>query len=70
MPAPHLVEFRDRAVELARTGDKPVAVLARDLGISESCLSNWMAQADADDGGGADRLSTAEKRGTRRARPA
>jgi transposase len=49
MPAPHPVEFRQRAVELARTGDKPVRELARDLGISESCLRNWMAQADADD---------------------
>jgi transposase-like protein len=51
MPAPHPVEFRQRAVELARAGDKPGAVLAKDLGMSESCLRNWMAQADADDGG-------------------
>src|SRR4030095_10673019 len=62
MPAPHPVEFRQRAVELARTGDKPVAALAKDLGISESCLRNWMAQADADDGARADRLTTAEKK--------
>jgi len=62
MPAPHPVEFRQRAVELARTGDKPVAVLAKSLGISESCLRNWMAQTEADDGARVDRLSTAEKR--------
>ena len=62
MPAPHPVEFRRRAVELARTGDKPVAVLAKELQISESCLRNWMAQADADGGGRADRLSSAEKK--------
>jgi transposase len=62
MPAPHPVEFRQRAVELARTGDKPVAVLAKELQISESCLRNWMAQADADDGGRADRLTTGEKK--------
>ena len=55
MPVPYPVEFRQRAVELARTGDKPVRELARDLGVSESCLRNWMAQADADDGGRADR---------------
>ena len=61
MPAPHPVEFRRRAVQLARTGDKPVAVLAKDLGISESCLRNWMAQADADDAGGAGRSTSAEK---------
>jgi transposase len=62
MPAPHPVEFRQRAVQLARTGDKPVAVLAKDLGISESCLRNWMAQADADDAGGARGLTSAEKK--------
>jgi transposase len=63
MPAPHPAEFRQRAVELARTGDKPVAMLAKELRISESCLRNWIAQADADDSGGTpDRLTTAEKK--------
>ena len=62
MPAPHPAEFRQRAVELARTGTKPVRELARDLGISESCLRNWLAQADADDGGSADRMTSAEKK--------
>ena len=62
MPAPHPAEFRQRAVELARTGDKPVAVLAKELRISESCLRNWMAQAEVDEGGRPDRLSTAEKK--------
>ena len=32
-------------------GTKPVAELAKELRISESCLRNWMAQADADDAG-------------------
>jgi len=62
VPAPHPPEFRQRAVELARLGDKTVAVLAKDLGISESCLRNWMAQADADDNGSATRLTSAEKK--------
>lgn len=63
MPAPHPVEFRQRAVALARTGDKPVALLAKELKISESCLRNWMAQADADDNGSTDsRLTSAEKK--------
>ncbi|MFK0250410.1 transposase [Amycolatopsis azurea] len=48
MPAPHPPEFRQRAVELASLVDKPVTALAKDLGISESCLRNWMAQADID----------------------
>jgi transposase len=62
MPAPHPAEFRQRAVELARSGDKPVAQLARELQISESCLRNWMAQADADDGHADGRLTSAEKK--------
>ena len=62
MPAPHPPEFRQRAVELARVGDKRVAAVAKDLGISESCLRNWMAQADADENGGGTRLTSAEKK--------
>lgn len=50
MPRPHPPEFRQRAVELARVRDKPVAQIARDFGISDSCLWNWMAQADVNDG--------------------
>ncbi|WP_326822737.1 transposase [Streptosporangium sp. NBC_01756] len=61
MPAPHPIEFRQRAVELARKGDKPVAVLAENLGISDSCLRSWMRQADTDDNGGA-KLTSAEKK--------
>ena len=50
MPRPHPPEFRQRAVELARLGEQPIAALASDLGISESCLRRWMAIADVDDG--------------------
>jgi len=50
MPRPHPPEFRQRAVELARLREKPIARIAEDLGISESCLRNWMAQADVNDG--------------------
>lgn len=69
MLAPHPPEFHQRAVELARLGEQPIAALAKQLSISESCLRNWMAQADADDnnsggsGGGTNgRLTTAEKK--------
>lgn len=62
MPAPHPVEFRQRAVQLARAGDRPIAVLAKELQISESCLRHWMAQADADERGGNGRLTSAEKK--------
>ena len=50
MPAPHPPEFRARAVELARERAKPIAQIAKDLGISEGCLRNWLNQADIDSG--------------------
>ncbi len=62
MPAPHPPEFRQRAVELARQGSKPVAKIAKDLGISDSCLRNWMARADADENGSPVKLTSAGKK--------
>jgi transposase len=50
MPASYPPEFRQRAVDLARQRDKPVAQIAKDLGISETCLRRWMDRADVDDG--------------------
>ncbi len=50
MPPPHPPEFRRRAVELARERAKPIARIAADIGISESCLRNWLVQADIDQG--------------------
>ena len=43
-------EFRQRAVELAQQREKPVRQLARDLGVSEQTLGNWVKQADIDEG--------------------
>jgi transposase len=50
VPAPHPPEFRRRAVELARERVKPIGQIAKDLGISESCLRNWVACAEIDAG--------------------
>jgi transposase len=50
MPAPRSPEFRRRAVEIARLREKPIAQIAKDLGIAESGLRRWMAQADIDEG--------------------
>jgi transposase-like protein len=61
MPAPHPREFRQRAVELARLREKPVSQIAADLGISDSCLRNWMRQADLDDGRRDDGLTSSER---------
>lgn len=61
MPRPHPPEFRQRAIELARLNEKPVAQIATDLGISDSCLRGWIKQADLDEGRRAAGLSTAER---------
>ncbi|MFI9405131.1 transposase [Nocardia sp. NPDC052316] len=50
MPPAHPPEFRQRAIELARTSGRSIGKVAADLGISESCLRHWLAIADADDG--------------------
>ena len=60
MPAPKSPEFRRRALDLVEQGE-PVAQVARNLGISESCLRRWMAQA-AVDAGQREGLTSAEKR--------
>ena len=43
-------EFRERAVELARLGEKPVTQIASDLSISDQTLRNWLRRADIDEG--------------------
>lgn len=50
MPRPHPKEFRDDVVAVARRGDAPIKQIARDFGISESCLRNWLQAADVEDG--------------------
>ena len=50
MPVRYPDEFRQRAIELARTGDQPVTKMAADLGIATSCLRRWMKQDDIDGG--------------------
>jgi transposase len=37
-------------VAVARKGEAPVAQIAKDFGISESCLHRWLKLADVDDG--------------------
>ena len=50
MPRAHPKEFRDDVVAVARKGDASIPEVARDFGISESCLRNWLSKADVDDG--------------------
>ncbi|MFE6868593.1 transposase [Kitasatospora sp. NPDC057692] len=63
MPAPRKYpnELRDRAVREVRSTGRPVAHVARDLGIHPEALRSWVRQAEADAGERDDRLATAER---------
>jgi transposase len=37
-------------VAVARKGEAPLNQIAKDFGISEGCLHNWLKKADVDDG--------------------
>lgn len=50
MPVAKPPEFRRRAVELVRRAEQPVTQIAKDLGISVSCLRRWVAIDDVDSG--------------------
>lgn len=50
MPKPFPKEFRRDVVEVARKREAPVSQVAKDFGISESCLHRWLQQADIEDG--------------------
>jgi transposase len=43
-------EFRRDVVAVARKGEAPISQIAKDFGISESCLHRWLHLADIDDG--------------------
>ena len=43
-------EFRDDVVAVARKGQAPLNQIAKDFGISEGALSNWLKRADIEDG--------------------
>ncbi|MFT7649521.1 MAG: transposase [Candidatus Poriferisodalaceae bacterium] len=61
MPRAHPPEFRQRAVELARSKEQPVSQIAVDPSISDSCLRGWLEQADIDEGRRSGGLATAER---------
>lgn len=67
MPRPHPKEFREDVVAVARRGDAPIEQIARDFGIRESCLRNWLQAADVEDGNrpGATASESAELREAR-----
>lgn len=50
MPKPFPAEFRRDVVSVARKHEAPIAQIARDFGISEATLHNWLKKADIEDG--------------------
>jgi transposase len=50
MPKAFPTEFRRDVVAVARKGEAPLSQIAKDFGISESCLHRWLKIADVDDG--------------------
>ena len=68
MPRPFPLEFRRDVVAVARKGEAPLSQIAKDFGISESCLQRWLKIADVDDGRrpGVTSTESAELRGLRK----
>ena len=60
-------EFREGAVRSVKETSKPIAQIARDLGINEGTLGNWVAR-DQEARQGTDGLSTSEVEELRRLR--
>jgi transposase len=50
MPRAFPKEFRDDVVAVARGSDVSIARVAKDFGISESCLQRWLKLADVEEG--------------------
>ena len=70
MPGPYPQEFREDVVAVARGRESGVTLahIAKDFGISEATLTNWLRQADVEEGHrpGQTRDETAEVRDLRR----
>jgi transposase len=54
-------EFRAGAVRIVLETGKPISQVARDLGINEGTLGNWVNQARVASGGGNGGLSESER---------
>jgi transposase len=75
VPKPYPAEFRRDVIAVARKSEASVAQVAKDFGISETCLQRWLKIADREDGlapptssdrGGGVKNSDAELRELRR----
>ena len=63
MPAPRKYpeELRERGVRLALESNRPIAQVAKDLGIQRESLCRWVRQAEADEGKRQDLITSDER---------
>ena len=50
MPKPYPLEFRRDVVAVARRREAPMSQIAKDFGISQTCLHRWLRRAEIEDG--------------------
>ena len=62
------LELRERAVRLVFESKRPIAHVARDLGIHQEALREWVRQAEADSGRRRDLLTSEEREELKRLR--
>src|SRR6266540_1602980 len=67
-PRKYSDESRERAVRFYFESDRPIAHVARDLGIHKEALRQWVRQAEADQGRRPELLTTNEREELRRLR--
>ncbi len=67
-PSKYPDELRERGVRLVFESGRPIAHVARDLGVHRETLRLWVRQAEADGGTRNDRLTTAERERLKRSR--
>ncbi len=53
-------QYKAEVVELCRSGGRSIAAVSRDLGLTETAVRRWVAQAEID-AGHRDGLTTAER---------
>jgi len=60
-PSKYPDELRERGVRLVFESGRPIAHVARDLGVHRETLRLWVRQAESDGGRRGDRLTSAER---------
>jgi transposase len=61
-------ELKERGVRLALESQRPIAQVAKDLGIQSESLRRWVRQAEADEGKRRDLLTSEEREELKRLR--